>query len=151
MSRYRLSTDVIDNSSKGHRKLLSLLTIIFPFHQIYQEYLYKNILQKAYKDHGVDSAYWDSRLLSAGSRLHADIYDATIGVIFELQGQHHYSPIIRERGQSERDISLGFAAQQRNDKLKRSIANEAQVKLIEIPYTDFDKIDEGYVWKILKQ
>lgn len=140
-----------DNASKGHIAVFNLLKQMFPHHEIYQEYPYAKILEKAYKRNDVPDKVQDSRLLKVGKRLHADIYDATFKEIFEIQGQQHYMPMIRSKDDTIETVYKRFNEQQSRDNLKRLIAKEADVKLIEIPYTDIDNIDPKYIWEVIEK
>ena len=93
----------------------------------------------------------DSRLLKLSRRLHADIYDATIRTIFEIQGEQHFSPVIRDKKESLGTTMIRFSSQQGRDQLKRLIANEAKVKLLEISYKDLKNINSDYIWNLISK
>lgn len=69
----------------------------------------------------------------------AIIEDNKLKCLIEYQGQQHYNQI--ELFQSEED----FKKQQENDNKKRLYCNINNIKLIEIPYWDYNKIDEIYL------
>lgn len=58
-----------------------------------------------------------------------------IVALIEYQGEQHYKPIKKFGGKKR------FEEQLRNDNIKREYCKNNNIKLIEIPYYDFDKID----------
>lgn len=65
--------------------------------------------------------------------------------LIEYQGQQHHRSI---------DIFGGdenFFQQQENDELKRNYCKDKNIKLLEIPYWDYDKLNEEYFIKLLKE
>lgn len=72
------------------------------------------------------------------------IFDDTgeIDFIIEYQGRQHYEPSPKFGGQR------GFYQQQYNDKLKRRFCALRGYKLIEIPYTDEQKITYDYIMNL---
>ena len=152
MKSRRFKTTPRDSASSGHTKLFGLLQKMFPNHIIYQEYPYHNILKKGYKIRGVSPDIQNSVFLKTSKRLFADIFDNTLNIIYEYQGAQHYEPIIRTKQPNAGEIAVArFHAQKRTDLLKRDIAVEIGFRLIEIPYTDYEKIDEKYIWSKLEE
>lgn len=64
--------------------------------------------------------------------------------LLECQGIQHYNVVDFFGGHEK------FQQQQNYDSLKRDYCKEKNIKLIEIPYWDYDKIDEEYVIKKLR-
>ena len=62
-----------------------------------------------------------------------------IKCLIEYQGEQHYHVISAFGGQKE------FEERQKKDQLKRDYCNKHNLKLIEISYTDFNKIDINYL------
>jgi len=141
-----------NSASAPHKKFYSLITSMFSNNLIYQEYPYYYILEKGYKEQNVESTKQNSVMLSLGKRLFADFFDNTLGIIYEIQGEQHYNPILwsKKIGEGEKALSK-FQSQKRTDQLKRDIVIEAGFILIEIPFSDFDVMNEEYVWKKLKE
>lgn len=149
MKKKRFNLPALEGSSKGHKEVYALLSQMFPNHILAQEYTYYNILSKAYKRSRIDEEVQNNFFLKLGKSLHADIYDLTLDVIYEIQGQQHYEPVMWSKKQTEAQIREQFQNQLVRDSRKRMIANEADVKLIEIPYYDLVELDEDYIWNKL--
>ena len=65
-----------------------------------------------------------------------DFYLPNNNTCIEYQGKQHYTPMKYFGGEE------GFKKQQINDNLKRKYCKENNIKLIEIPYWDFNKIED---------
>lgn len=65
-----------------------------------------------------------------------DFYLKDYNVLIEFQGIQHYEPISAFGGEEQ------FKIQQEHDSRKRAYAKQNNIKLIEIPYWDFDNIEE---------
>lgn len=65
--------------------------------------------------------------------------DNTLTCLIEYQGQQHYEPFGFDKSINE------LKKRQLHDQMKRDYCKEKNIKLIEIPYTDFDKIDIPYL------
>ena len=68
-----------------------------------------------------------------------DFYIPQYNVCIEYQGQQHYHPVEVFKGE------VGFEIRQKHDNMKRGFCKENNIKLIEIPYWEYDNIE-----KILK-
>lgn len=80
-----------------------------------------------------------------GRQLSYDFYLPKFDLLIEYQGQQHYKPI---------DIFGGeeyFKVQQEHDKRKFEYAKTHNIKLLEIPYWDFDNIEQILESRLLKQ
>lgn len=75
--------------------------------------------------------------------LRFDFYLPSYNTCIEYQGLYHYEP--RQRTQEE------FKQQQEYDELKRQYCKNYNIKLIEIPYWDFDELNENYLMKRIKE
>lgn len=64
-------------------------------------------------------------------------------ILIEYQGIQHYEPVKHFGGQNK------FNMQKDYDEKKRAFCIEKQIKLIEIPYTEFNHIDEEYINNII--
>lgn len=65
-----------------------------------------------------------------------DFYIPNLNILIEFQGEQHYKPINYFGGEKQ------FEIQQEHDKRKREYAKDNGIKLIEIPYWDFENIEE---------
>lgn len=119
--------------SKQHSELIELLKEIVPTHSIFYEYKYSNFVKKSN----------DLYVKSLAEDLRADIYDRTIGIVYEIQGAQHYKAIGFFGGEE------GYTNQRRRDVRKRIVLAEVNVDLIEIPY-DF-KITKDNILQLVKE
>jgi len=62
-------------------------------------------------------------------------------ILFELDGQHHFKPV-RFGGISMEVALVKFKEQKIRDKIKNKYCKQNNIKLIRIPYWDFDRIEE---------
>lgn len=109
--------------SKGEQKIkeiLSFLQINFK-----QQYTFENL--KSNKGYNLK---FDFGILDANQKLLC---------LIEFQGKQHYEIIPQWRDENK------FLIQQENDNLKRKYCQKYNIPLIEIPYWDFNKIDEKYL------
>lgn len=74
-------------------------------------------------------------------RLYFDFYLPNKKMFIEIQGQHHYKPT-RYGGISKEKAIKNLEIQKKNDDFKRKYCKENNIKLLEISYLDFDKIEE---------
>lgn len=65
-----------------------------------------------------------------------DFYLSKYNVVIEYSGIQHYQPIEHFGGEK------GFKKQQNRDQIKRDYCKENNIKLIEIPYWDFDNMED---------
>lgn len=73
--------------------------------------------------------------------LRFDFYLPDYNCCIEYNGLQHY--------QETNYFSSSFIDQQYKDNIKRQYCKENNLKLIEIPYTDYDKINKYYIKKLL--
>lgn len=72
------------------------------------------------------------------SPLRFDFYLPKFNILIEYQGEQHYKSIEKWGGEE------AFKDRIRKDNMKRNYCNEKHIKLIEIPYWDYDKLCEDY-------
>lgn len=65
-----------------------------------------------------------------------DFYIPSLNLAIEYQGEQHYKPIEVFGGEE------AFKKQQRNDKIKKEYCQKNNIKLLEIPYTEYDNIEK---------
>lgn len=80
-----------------------------------------------------------------GHYLFFDFYLPNYNTVIEYQGEQHYK--CNNRGWNN---TINFKNTQERDELKRQYCEKYNIKLIEIPYTDFDKINEEYILNLLE-
>lgn len=73
------------------------------------------------------------------AKLRFDFYLPDYNCCIEYDGEQHFRPVEYFGGQK------AFEAAQYRDILKNKFCENNDIKLIRIPYTDFDKIDEQYI------
>ena len=72
-----------------------------------------------------------------------DIYVPDLKILIEYQGIQHFQPITFFGGEQR------FLKQNERDNKKRLYCKEHNIKLIEIPYWDYDKLNEDYILNLL--
>lgn len=113
-------SECINSISAGERLLKNKITKEFP-NMIYQEqYIFEDLIG-------------DSRPLRFDGALLSPI-DKQPVMLFEFQGPQHYHPVDHFGGTAQ------FQRQQRYDQKKRDYCKAKGIKLVEIPYTDIDKL-----------
>jgi hypothetical protein len=85
----------------------------------------------------------DPVLRAVAKQLHADIYDLTMGIVYEIQGIQHYQPVEFFGGDK------AFYSQKVRDKYKKQIIMEAGKKLVLIPY-DF-KVNRDNLLELINE
>ena len=68
-----------------------------------------------------------------------DFYLPSENVVIEYQGKQHYEEV------ESWNNDLTFENRVEHDQRKRKYCSNNNIKMIEIPYTDFEKIDEEYL------
>ena len=71
-----------------------------------------------------------------GGNLSYDFFLPKYNLLIEYNGEQHYKPIVFFGGEEQ------FKKQQEHDKRKREYADENKIKLLEIPYWDFENIED---------
>ena len=79
---------------------------------------------------------FDELLGLYGGKLSYDFYLPNYNLLIEFQGKQHYEPVDWFGGEEK------FKYQQEHDKRKREYAFDNNYKLLEIPYWDFDNIED---------
>lgn len=74
--------------------------------------------------------------------LRFDFYLKDINTCVEYQGRQHYEPVSFGSTASEQEIIHRFNVQCKNDEIKKQYCQDNNIKLITIPYTDFDNIEQ---------
>lgn len=97
---------------------------------ILKELQLRYIKQYTIKDKPVDKLRFDFAIIDNQSK---------ILCIIEYQGIQHYNCVDYFGGQE------GFEKQQYRDNLKRQYCKENNIKLIEIPYWDYDNLNKDYI------
>ena len=90
----------------------------------------KFITQKTFKDLYSDKKY----------PLYFDFYLPDYNLVIEYQGKQHYE---------QAEYFGNLEERKRRDQIKRDYCKQNNIKLVEIPYTDFDKIDNNYIQEVV--
>ena len=70
-----------------------------------------------------------------------DFYVKDKNTCIEYDGEQHFEPVKFGDGESAERVKYKFETQQRNDNIKTEYCQNNGIKLIRIPYTDFDNIE----------
>lgn len=74
--------------------------------------------------------------------LRFDFYLKDRNICIEYQGRQHYMPVSFGSSANEEEIMSRFKVQCENDEIKKQYCKDNGIKLIRIPYTDFDNIEQ---------
>lgn len=84
-----------------------------------------------------------------GGKLSYDFYIPSFNLLIEYQGEQHYQPI--KFGKSIEYGKRRLKNQQMNDSIKREYAKKHNIELLEIPYWDYENIEQILESRLLKQ
>ena len=87
---------------------------------------------------------FESCLSKAGAKLKFDFYLPEYNICIEYDGEQHFS--YTNSGWRTKE---NFLLQKENDEIKNQYCKINQIKLIRIPYTDYQKINIEYIKTIL--
>lgn len=91
------------------------------------------------------SQYHTNELKNNNYFLYFDFFLPNFNVIIEYQGEQHYFPI--NRGYHDRS---SFTELKKRDELKRKYCKEKGIKLVEIPYTEYNQLNSNYIKEVIK-
>lgn len=133
MKTARFNFSYRENASKLHRKVGDILRDpkgIFSGFKVYQEYPVARIASS----YGNSSHMFDWVVLD----LH---------LVIECHGIQHYKPT-SWTGEKDEKAIWDHQDIKTRDKLKKDAAESAGWAYVEIPYSDYDKIDQDYIWDL---
>lgn len=107
------------------------------------EYIIKQILDDCSIIYEQQKTFTD--LVGKQHSLKFDFYLPNENICIEYQGEQHYFPVDYFGGEEK------FVIQQNYDKLKEKYCKEYNIKLINIPYWDYDKINKEYILTLIKE
>lgn len=98
-------------------------------------------IEKTFKKHNINYIK-QKRFPELNNLLSFDFYLEEHNLLIEFQGEQHFHAIPHFGGEQK------FQKQQRNDEEKRSFCIKKNIQLLEIPYTDIDKIEDilSFLW-----
>jgi len=94
----------------------------------------KEILDK-YDVQYIREKSFDELVSKLGNPLRFDFYVSNLNLCIEFQGIQHY-------GEHKGHFEKSYKTTQKHDKLKRQYCQDHNIKLLEISYKDYDKIEE---------
>lgn len=71
-----------------------------------------------------------------------DFYIKSKNICIEYDGEQHFIPIRFNKNITQEEMNEKFKSQQYRDKIKTEYCKNNNIKLIRIPYTDFDNIEK---------
>lgn len=89
------------------------------------------------------SQYSDKNLIGTTKELKFDFYLPDQNIMIECQGQQHYFSVDMFGGEEQ------FNKQLKYDQKKKDYCLTHNIKLIEIPYWDYDKLNEEYLLNLI--
>ncbi|MNJ90332.1 hypothetical protein D3C87_79270 [compost metagenome] len=74
-----------------------------------------------------------------------------IKVLIEFDGIQHFEPIKRKSNTTDEEAKKDFGIGQKKDAIKNDYCKKNSIKLIRIPYWDFDKIEEIILREVIQK
>ena len=108
------------------------------------EFKIKNLLNEI-KIKYISQYHIDDLKSKNNYHLYFDFFLPDYNIIIEYQGEQHYHPLNYEIYDEDNYKKL-----QERDNLKREYCKNHNIKLIEIPYTDYDNLDINYLKGVIK-
>ena len=71
-----------------------------------------------------------------------DFYIKSKNICIEYDGEQHFMPVRCNKNITQEEMNEKFKSQQYRDKIKTEYCKNNNIKLIRIPYTDFDNIEK---------
>jgi len=71
-------------------------------------------------------------------------------LVIECHGEQHYKPVTFG-GISQEEANERLISQRYRDEIKAQAAIDAGFTYIVIPYTDYGKVDDEYIWQLYKE
>ena len=121
MKNNRYNRGVPENASSTHKQFYEILKSVNPTHNLYCEYPCIKLLEQSKE---MDAWFLKPRIQD----LSIDIYDSTMYIAFEIQGQQHDKYIKFFHGDEG-----GLDRQRDNDRYKKILCNILGIKLVYIP------------------
>lgn len=113
-----------NRTSRREKEVYQILKQIFPLAVLWTEYPLHDIIPDC-----------------NNNSLRVDLYCPTFNIIFEMDGEGHFAPMMF--GNTEEEIMEAqqkLKEQKERDSYKNKLCREADVKLIRIPYDEWDKL-----------
>jgi hypothetical protein len=113
-----------NRTSKGEKDLFGILKQMYPLATFWTEYPLSRIIEDCNND-----------------KLRVDIYCSTFGIIWEYDGSFHFDSI--PFSSEEEDVFAAKKAleeQKQRDSYKDRLCKDAGIKLVRIPYFEWDEL-----------
>ena len=107
------------------------------------EYLIGQILQKENINYQTQKIFQECLNPEHTNYLRFDFYLPDYNCCIEYDGEQHFRPVKHFGGEEK------FQRQQQLDNIKNQYCKDNNIKLIRIPYTDFNKLNSEYIIDIL--
>lgn len=107
------------------------------------EYLIGQILQKINISYQTQKVFQGCFNPEYTNYLRFDFYLPDYNCCIEYDGEQHFRPVEHFGGKEK------FQRQQQLDNIKNQYCKDNNIKLIRIPYTDFNKLNSEYVLNLL--
>jgi len=110
----------------------------------YKRYKGENAIKEYLKNNNIEYNFQKTykNLVGIGKYpLSYDFYLPTYNLLIEYDGEFHYEPINLGKKDSIKSAQIRFKKQKAHDKLKDEYAKNNNIKLLRIPYWDYDNIE----------
>lgn len=114
-----------NRTSKREKELYLVLKQLFPLATFWTEFPLHDIIPDC-----------------NNNSLRVDIYCQTFNIIFEMDGEMHSQAVVFNKDSEDAELKAHEALkeQKERDSYKNKLCREADVKLIRIPYNEWDKL-----------
>ena len=129
------------NKSKGEKEINRVLTNN-NWIKIFQEEFNLLTKQDKYNNYFIPQYTFDNLIGLGGGLLLFDYYMPILNLLIEYDGEYHYKPIKKYKNEPIKYAEERLKKQKMHDKLKDNYTKNNNIKLLRIPYWDFDKIEE---------
>ena len=130
----------------------SLLIEASDFHNKIRDILISGSFRSvpAYQEVPISDLMLSAEDIQSAGKMRADWYLPTLRIVIEVQGRQHYERVnfgLKPRLESD----LDFIAIQNRDLNKKGLLENSSIKVVYIPYTEEDELNESYLLRKLEE
>lgn len=130
------------NNSKGEASISKYFLNINFIKILKEEYSILDNIFKLKNKYYIPQKEFDDLIGLGGGKLSYDFYLPQYNLLIEYDGEFHYMPITKYKNEPVKYAEARLKKQQEHDRLKDEYAKKNNIKLLRIPYWDFDNIEK---------
>lgn len=130
------------NKSKGEKEINNYFINIGFIKITSEDYNLLDNIFKMNNKYYIPQKEYDDLIGLGGGKLSYDFYSPNCNLLVEYDGEFHYKPIRKYKNEPIKYAEERLKQQQEHDRLKNEYAKKNNIKLLRIPYWDFDRIEE---------